>query len=505
LTQTASLAVFDFSAQRRAGILLHPTSLPGRTESGFNDHGDMGQSAYRFIEFLAAAGMSVWQMLPLGPTHEDNSPYQCLSVHAGNPELISLDWLQDRGWLDKEIFQATPHGHHFRTTCLKAAYSKFEARADHPQQQAFSDFCESHKDWLDDFSLFMAIKQELQGTSWVNWPAALRKREDQALNEARQRLENKIKQVCFEQYVFFSQWFEMKEFAHQHGVYLFGDMPIFVAHDSADVWSRQDNFLLNEDGQAEVVAGVPPDYFSATGQRWGNPLYDWEKMQADGFQWWIERMHTQLELCDVIRIDHFRGFEAYWEIPATAETAIEGQWVKAPGQALLTKLYETFSGLPLVAEDLGVITKEVTALRESFHLPGMKILQFAFGGDETNPYLPPNHEVCSVVYTGTHDNDTSLSWYNLSSDGIKKEIDAYSVDKSAQDMPWPLIEMAMASVANMAIIPMQDVLALGAGHRTNTPGTTENNWGWRFEWQQLPEGLAERLKELLRRYHRLAE
>ncbi|HEB55118.1 MAG TPA: 4-alpha-glucanotransferase [Gammaproteobacteria bacterium] len=489
--------MFDFSAARRAGILLHPTSLPG-----LEDNGDIGHGAYRFIEFLAASGISVWQTLPLGPVHGDGSPYQCLSAHAGDPRLISLDWLKDRGWLKLSEPDHTSMGASFRQRCLQRAFTFFTQYADSAQQQDFSVFCQQHAGWLDNYALYIAIREAQNNAGWFDWPTALRNREPEALAEAQQDLHEAIGFVKFEQYLFFSQWSELKNYAHRYGIFLFGDMPIFVAHDSCDVWGNQGYFLLDENGQPEVVAGVPPDYFSATGQRWGNPLYDWPRMAEDGFQWWIERMQTQLELFDLVRIDHFRGFEACWEIPATEETAINGRWVKAPGEDLLQNLSEAFSGLPLVAEDLGIITAEVTALRQRFHLPGMRILQFAFSGGADNPYLPHNHERNTVVYTGTHDNDTTRGWYDALDEASRKNIEnylGYAVDES---MPWPLIRLALASVANMAIIPLQDALELGSEDRMNVPGTSEGNWGWRFADNALTSDISFRLRELISCYGR---
>ena len=485
-------AGFDFAARRRAGVLLHPTSLPGRP-----DHGDLGHAAYRFVEFLAAAGISIWQTLPLGPVHDDGSPYQCLSAHAGDPRLISLDWLQARGWLDASALDCD------RRQCLQQAFEGFRRQATEAEQQAFAEFCRQQAYWLEDYALYAAIRESQARRGWPDWPAPLRDRQAAALQQAAETLADSIALVKFGQYVFFSQWLELKNYAHEHGVFLFGDMPIFVAHDSSDVWSRRDYFLLDEQGQPTVVAGVPPDYFSETGQRWGNPLYDWERMQADGFQWWQQRMQTQLELFDLIRIDHFRGFEACWEIPAAEETAINGHWRKAPGEALLGSLQAAFAGLPLVAEDLGLITEEVEALRRRFGLPGMRILQFAFGSGPDNPYLPHNHERNTVVYTGTHDNDTTRGWFEALDEAGKKALADY-LGHEPGDMPWPLIRMALASVAGMAIIPLQDVLGLGSEARMNIPGTTEGNWSWRFSEGATTEAIAARLRELVSCYGRLA-
>lgn len=488
--------------QRRAGILLHPTSLPGPFSGG-----DMGHCAYRFIEFLHRAGCTLWQMLPLGPTHEDGSPYQCLSVHAGSPLLISLDWLVDRQLLDLDSMGSDRSTADFRMECLRQAGNNFFKRDDEKWMKEYRAFRQQQADWLDDFALFMAIKQSQHNKSWMEWPAPLRHREQQAIKKARQQFSETIEQVCFEQYVFFNQWHEIRAYANEHGVMLFGDMPIFVSHDSADVWAQRQNFLIDDNGHADRVAGVPPDAFSDTGQRWGNPLYDWDYMKKDGFTWWHQRFRTQLELFDLMRIDHFRGFEAGWQIPEDEDTAINGEWVKVPGRALLRSLFETFDELALVAEDLGVITDDVTQLRKDFHLPGMKILQFAFGGDSHNPYLPHNHETISVVYTGTHDNNTTLGWYNgLDAHTVTHLRHYLGMDNNARlDMPWVINRVALASVARLAVLPLQDILCLDESHRMNTPGTTEDNWLWRFDEAKLTPRLAEFLRSLLRLYGRLPE
>lgn len=480
-------------SQRRAGILLHPTSLPG---------GVLGPEAFRFADFLAASGLSVWQALPLGPTHDDGSPYQCLSVHAGNPRLISLELLAELGWLNNDV--ATPGDadpETYRRACLIESRRGFLQRASNDERAALDAFIAMQKHWLDDFALYQALRQENDGRAWLDWPVPLRDRETDALDRARARLVDAIEQACFEEYVFFRQWQNLKRYANERGILLFGDMPIFVAHDSAEVWAHREYFMLDEEGKAQVVAGVPPDYFSATGQRWGNPHYNWGRMQADGFRWWVERMVTQLALFDLIRIDHFRGFEAYWEIPAHAETAIAGRWVKAPGDELFQALQEAFNPLPLVAEDLGIITPEVDALREKYGLPGMKILQFAFEGGPSNPYLSYNHQHNSVVYTGTHDNNTTVGWFEELSPSLQQHILDY-LGLPQEGMPWPLIRCAFASVAQLAIVPMQDILALDGEHRMNLPGTTESNWRWRFDWEQVPEELPGRLHRLTEMYGR---
>ncbi|MDQ1363838.1 MAG: 4-alpha-glucanotransferase [Pseudomonadota bacterium] len=488
-----------FFGKRRAGVLLHPTSLPGIYGSG-----DLGHDAYRFVEFLQECGFSVWQMLPLGPTHEDGSPYQSLSAHAGNPLLISIDWLVDRGWLNLQKITVAPGSSEFRRQCLLAAFEVFEQQAAAVWKQRLADFCQQQS-WLNDYALFMAIKHEQYGRPWMQWPVALRSRDKKTLKQVAKNLARDIARIEFEQFVFFTQWHEIRDYARQRGVLMFGDMPIFVAHDSADVWAHRKNFMLDETGEPVLVAGVPPDAFSATGQRWGNPLYDWAAMQSGQFDWWQDRFRTQLELFDLIRIDHFRGFEACWQIPAQEQTAVHGAWVSVPGRDLLETVRNKFPGLVLVAEDLGVITPEVDALRRDFSLPGMKILQFAFGGNADNPYLPHNHELLSVVYTGTHDNDTTPGWIESMPDNVRQHFLEYSGCMERDDITLlkQVVVMALASVSRLAILPMQDILELDSQHRMNTPGTTEGNWRWRFDWQQLQPAMRQKMQQLLRLYGRV--
>lgn len=481
---------------RRAGMLLHPTSLPGPGVQG-----DIGREAHRFVDFLVQCGISVWQTLPLGPTHGDGSPYQSLSVHAGNPALVSLDWLVDKGWLVAAELPAGPRSAVQLNACLGRALTGLQARGSEADREAFARFKDEQAHWLEDYVLYRALRAHHAHRAWCDWPASLRDREPRALAEARGALAAELEQIRFKQFVFFEQWRELREYARARDVLLFGDMPIFVAHDSAEVWAHREYFQLDAQGQPRVVAGVPPDYFSATGQRWGNPHYDWARMQADGFDWWIRRMGSQLELFDWVRIDHFRGFEAYWEVPAEATTAIEGRWVQARGEALLGALHDAFSALPVIAEDLGIITPEVVALREQFNLPGMTVLHFAFSGGPDNPYLPHNHQENGVVYTGTHDNDTTLGWYAGLAPAERAHLHEY-LGPSDEAMPWPLIRVALASVARLAILPLQDALALGSEHRMNTPGTSEGNWRWRFSWEQVPSDLTARLARLCDLYGR---
>jgi len=475
--------------ERRAGVLLHPTSLPGSRVQG-----NIGRDARRFIDFLQAAGISVWQMLPLGPTHPDGSPYQCLSVHAGNTGLICLDDLVECGWLSVESASNAP-----LTDCLIEAKNAFEAAAGTAETEAYTHFRRLHASWLDAYSLYQAIRQQQDYSPWYQWPDRLR--DWQQARALRDEYREGVEQACFEQYLFFSQWSALHRYANERCIALFGDMPIYVAHDSADVWSNAALFSIDADGALLNVAGVPPDYFSATGQRWGNPLYRWELLEKQHYGWWVDRFETQLELFDLLRLDHFRGFEQYWEVPATADTAIDGRWVTGPGGKLFDRLRAVYGELPLIAEDLGIITPEVDALRLAYDFPGMKILQFAFDGGEDNPYLPHNHVRMSVVYTGTHDNDTTLGWYNSLDAAAREKVNSH-LSQYPQEMPWRLIEAALDSIATLAVFPLQDLLSLGSEARMNTPGTSENNWHWRFDWSQIQPDLAGQLRELITRYDR---
>lgn len=479
---------------RRAGILLHPTSLPGPCASGA-----LGDDAYRFLDFLAAAGQSLWQMLPLGPTHASGSPYQCLSVHAGNPRLICFDRLVQYGWLDRGDASEWKTD---RAATLAQAHARFIERASAADRAAFEGFVAAQQEWLADYALFQALRTQYECADWSRWPAPLRDREAAALDKARRKHRAFIERICFEQFVFMRQWGELRAEANRRGILIFGDMPIFVAHDSVDVWVNRHLFELDNSGQPTVVAGVPPDYFSATGQRWGNPHYRWKLMEEDGFAWWMRRIESHLRMFDLVRIDHFRGFEAYWEIPADHPTAMGGRWVEGPGGKFFDAVLHRFGSLPFVAEDLGLITPPVHALREQYRMPGMRILQFAFDGGSDNPYLPHNHRRNTVVYTGTHDNDTTLGWYESLAAPARERVREY-LGQPAEPMPWPLIRAALASVANTAMIPLQDALALDASCRMNTPGTTQGNWRWRFDWAQVPADLAARLRRMSEAYGRL--
>ncbi|MEI2769764.1 MAG: 4-alpha-glucanotransferase [Candidatus Competibacter sp.] len=482
--------------RRRAGLLLHPTSLPGGSGSG-----DLGPDAYRFVDFMVACGFSVWQTLPLGPPHDDLSPYSAQSAHAGNPRLIALEPLIEAGWLKPDGGPGiNEDGWTYRQRRLIEARQGFEkAGRIRGEYEAFLD---QHQSWLDDFALYQAIRAAQGQSAWTDWPPELRDRHPEALAAMRQQLDKSLAQCRFEQFLFHRQWTAIKKYANERGILIFGDIPLFVGYDSADVWARRDCFLLDDEGRPKVVAGVPPDYFSATGQLWGNPHYAWESMRADGFQWWKDRIHTQLTQFDLLRIDHFRGLEAYWEIPAGAETAVSGRWQLAPGDELFRTLRAKFGRLPLVAEDLGIITPEVETLRDNHGLPGMKVLHFAFGGGADNPYLPHNHVLNSVVYTGTHDNNTTLGWFEELDEQTRAHLFDYLGGHPAS-IPELLVRCAFASVARLAVVPMQDILSLGGEDRMNRPGVAKGNWRWRFRWDQVSSGVAAHYRHLLELYGRV--
>ncbi len=486
-----------FLQARVSGILLPVSALPNGPGNGDFD------GAIPFIDFLVSAGVGIWQILPLGPTHEDRSPYLCLSAHAGNPGYIGLGWLQNQQLLfnppeQSDLIETRKKGQGhscYRQQCLTMAFDEFYSNPQHPLWRQYDQFIHRHTFWLNDFALFMALRLAAGTKAWNHWQQAWRDREHGALAEAVVDLAEPIKRIQFEQFLFFTQWQQIKDYAQQRQLLLFGDMPLFVAYDSADVWANRQYFLLDDNGEPTVLAGVPPDYFSSTGQCWGNPHYNWNAMEADNFRWWVERIRTNRELYDLIRIDHFRGLESVWEIPGGADTAEQGQWGKVPGEKLLSELYRCLPDLRFVAEDLGVITAEVNQLRQQFNLPGMAVLQFAFDSDDNNPYLPKNLHENMVVYTGTHDNNTTLGWYEALIEEQKNKVISY-FDADEVDMPWSLIEMAFHSVAQLAIVPLQDILSLNSEHRINIPGTVGGNWQWRFTWEHLTEAVAERLRNL---------
>ncbi len=492
---------------RSSGILLHPTSFPSRFGIG-----DLGLEAYRFIDFLVESYQQYWQVLPLGPTGYGNSPYASYSAMAGNPLLISLEQLRDQGMLAEEEFANLPafpvekvdfeQVVLLKMPLLKKACKNFKANTTPVQQKEFAGFCETKAYWLDDYALFMALKDSYEGASWYSWEREIAKRQPEAMEQARQRLEDEIFYYKYIQFEFFRQWSELKRYANMRGVQIIGDIPIYVAHDSADVWAHPEMFCLDETGAAALMAGVPPDYFSETGQLWGNPVYNWEKLQQLDFNWWVQRFQAMLDYIDIIRIDHFRGFQAYWAVEQGETNAINGKWIEAPGEALFNSLNHKLGKLPVLAEDLGVITPQVEALRDKFEFPGMKILQFAFGGDASNPFLPFNYSRNCVVYTGTHDNDTTVGWFNKLPDYEKEAALRYLGYPSPEGIHWDFIRLALSSVANQAIIPLQDLLGLGTEARINYPSKPEGNWDWRYQSHALTDHLRSHLKTLTKTYGR---
>ncbi|MFB8794536.1 MAG: 4-alpha-glucanotransferase [Microcoleus sp.] len=487
---------------RSSGILLHPTSFPSRFGVG-----DMGIEAYRFIDFLVESDQQYWQILPLGPTGYGNSPYSCYSAMAGNPLLISPELLRDEQLLADEDLANLPEfpldtveferAIALKFPLLKKACENFKAKASPIQQKEFSAFCNSKHTWLEDYALFMALKDCFGGVSWNNWEPDIAHRKPESLEKWRQQLNAEIYYYKYVQFEFFRQWTELKRYANLRDIKIIGDIPIYVAHDSADVWSHPETFCLDEEtGEAALMAGVPPDYFSNTGQLWGNPVYNWEKLEANNFQWWVQRFEAIFDYVDVTRIDHFRGFDAYWAVERGQENAIEGEWIKAPGTALFEVINEKLGDLPIIAEDLGVITPEVEALRDRFEFPGMKILQFAFGAGPGDPFLPFNYVRNCVVYTGTHDNDTTIGWFNQLQHYERDEVLRYLGCIDPQGIHWSLIRMAWSSIANLAVVPFQDLLGLGTDARMNFPGKAEGNWGWRYRPEALNWDVRDRLKTI---------
>lgn len=497
---------------RTAGVLVHPTSFPGRYGIG-----DLGDAAYHFIDFLVSSKQSLWQILPLGPTGYGDSPYQSFSAFAGNPLLISPDHLVRDGYLPPEAVHEVPNFPadkvdygwviQYKMELLTQAYVHFAGSGSLAQREAFDAFCTDNASWLDDYALFMAIKDhhvEHEGGVWNTWPRDIAQREPAAMQAWAEKVADDVNRLKFWQFLFFTQWFALKKYANDRAIKVVGDIPIFVAFDSADVWANQELFYLDETGAPTVIAGVPPDYFSETGQRWGNPLYRWDIMEAQGFVWWQERIRSTLTLVDIVRIDHFRGFEAYWEIPADEPTAVKGQWVEAPGMALFRTLREKLGDLPIIAEDLGVITPKVEELRDTFELPGMKILQFAFGGERNSNFLPHTFVKNSVVYTGSHDNETTLGWYRNASDAEQDHVRRY-VARDGSDIVWDMIRLAHASVSVMAVIPMQDLMVLGNEARMNFPGKVGGYWSWRYTYEMLNYWITERLAAMTVLYGRVPE
>jgi 4-alpha-glucanotransferase len=507
------------SFSRASGILLHPTSLPNRFGVG-----DLGPEAYAFVDFLVASGQRLWQVLPLGPTGHGDSPYACYSAFAGNSLLVSPERLREEGLLtqhelddirslsaERVEFESV---HQSKDAILRKAYDNYQRSNDTRLRSVFETFTDENASWLEDYALFRALKTAHSGVAWTDWESAIIRREPAALESARNNLQSEIAAHKFFQFLFFKQWFALKDYCNERGIKIIGDIPIFVAQDSADVWTNPDQFKLDENRRPVVVAGVPPDYFSATGQYWGNPLYDWGRMLADGFRWWIERVRAALQMVDIARVDHFRGFAASWEIPGGDTTAERGRWVEAPGRELFTEIRRVLGDLPIIAEDLGVITPDVEKLRDDFGLPGMGILQFAFSSDARNKDLPHNYHRNMVVYTGTHDNDTTVGWFNSiagpgstrTAEQIKKEQDFCKryLRIDGTQIHWDMIRALLASVANTAIIPLQDVLGLGNEARMNLPNSVTGNWSWRFKKGALTNQHSALLQDLTDLYGRTA-
>jgi 4-alpha-glucanotransferase len=505
------------SFPRSSGILLHPTSLPGRFGVG-----DLGDEAHAFVDFLASSGQSLWQVLPLGPTGFGDSPYQCFSAFAGNTLLVSPERLVGEELLGAEDLARVPpfpeervdfgKAIEFKNALLGKAFERFKRTVDQNLRAHFEHFARQAAGWLDDYALYRALKDAQGGKAWNEWEPAFARRDPSALAAASDHLRDAVDAQKFYQFLFFRQWAALKAYAHERGIKLVGDIPIFVARDSADVWMNPDQFKLDKAGNPLVVAGVPPDYFSATGQLWGNPIYNWDRMLQDGFRWWIERVRATLDIFDIVRVDHFRGFAASWEIPGGDKTAERGRWVEVPGRELFSAIKNALGDLPIIAEDLGVITPDVEALRDDFGLPGMRILQFAFGGDTKNQDLPHNYIKNCVVYTGTHDNDTTVGWFtSVAGEGSTR--DAAQIERERQfcleyldsdgsEIHWDFIRAVLASVADTAVVPLQDLLGLGTAARMNLPNSTDGNWAWRYKSGALTEDLGARLKKLTELYGR---
>lgn len=491
---------------RCSGVLLHITSLPG------NDGvGTMGENAYQFVDFLVETGQKLWQILPLGPVGSGNSPYQCFSAFAGEPLMIDLELLIEEHLLLKDDFNAVPKFfktkvafekvRKWKTELLKRAFLNFREKHFSRFKDEYNHFLNEHGWWLHDYALFMAAKEHFGPVSWHKWDVDFKLRKTSALNSLARQLEDKIDFHRFLQFLFFRQWFALKKYANEKGIEIVGDVPLYVSGESADVWANTDIFLLDKNLEPIEVGGVPPDYFSETGQLWGNPVFNWPRLKERDYDWWMARLHFNLNFFNLVRIDHFRGLESYWSIPAKEKTAINGKWIPAHGKEMLEKLRSQIGKLPLIAEDLGFITPEVDNLRDEFGLPGMKILQFAFTTDATNKNLPHNYSGNFVVYTGTHDNNTTLGWLQSLEVEEKLLVEKY-IGKLDTESLKRMMELTAASVAQMAIIPMQDILQLDGKSRMNTPGTADGNWGWRFQWKQLKVGHKRFSKEIMVKYNR---
>jgi len=494
--------------KRSAGILLHPTSLPG--DYGI---GAIGKNAYHFVDFLVECGQKLWQVFPLGPTGYGDSPYQSFSTFAGNPLLIDFELLLKDGLFTQDELNGIPKFDKnyvdfgslikVKYNLLSLAFKNFKSRNNSFTEEC-DDFCDQNKDWLDDFALFMAVKEYHEGKLWTEWEQDIAFREKGAVKKWKNKLESRVEFQKFMQFTFFKQWKALKEYANEKGIKIIGDIPIFIAYDSSDLWANKNYFSVDKKGKLKTVAGVPPDYFSETGQLWGNPLYKWEEMEKDNFSWWQRRIKKTLEVVDIVRIDHFRGLDAFWEIPGNAPTAQTGKWVKAPGKKLFEVIKKELGDLPIIAEDLGVITDSVEELRDYFNFPGMKILQFAFGEEGDNKFLPHNHINNCVVFTGSHDNDTTRGFFDnerKNNTGIYEWTQRY-LNYYGKDITFELIRTAYASVADIVIIPMQDIMGLGSSARMNFPGKLGGNWTWRFNWNQVDSTIPLTYKGMTKMYDR---
>ncbi|KPQ33415.1 MAG: 4-alpha-glucanotransferase [Phormidesmis priestleyi Ana] len=494
--------------ERASGILLHPTSLPSP-----HGIGDLGASAYEFIDFMVSSGQTLWQILPLGPTGYDHSPYTMnFSAFAGNPLMVSLEKLVEEGLLKADevspladvppervsFSKVIPH----KMALLRKAFERFDGST--PEMEAFSD---QQGWWLEDFVLFMALLEANEGKPWSQWEDSIARREPAAMKAKAEELKESVAFQRFVQFKFFEQWMALRRYANDNSIQIIGDVSIYVCHNSSDVWAHPQLFKLDpETLESAYIAGVPPDYFSETGQLWGNPVYDWEACKASGFEWWISRFRATLQYVDWVRVDHFRGFEAYWQVPASEETAMNGEWVKAPGEAFFETLADKLGSLPVLAEDLGIITPEVEVLRDRFNFPGMKILMFAFNGDPNNTHLPQHYPTNCIVYSGTHDNDTAIGWWNTLAPAEKQVLAqtlGYGSPDEIQEINWVLIETALASRADLAIVPLQDLLGLDGSARMNDPSKIPGNWRWRYDSSKvLTDEISDRLRTLTHQYNR---
>ena len=494
--------------ERSSGILFHPTSLPGKYGIG-----TLGKEAYAFIDFLKKSRQKLWQIFPLGPTGYGDSPYQSFSSFAGNPYLIDFDLLIEAHLLSEEDLKDVFFGdneeyidygaiYNQKYPLLRKAYENFKSSDNNEMKGSLENFKRENSSWLNDYSLYISLKNHFNGLPWNEWAQDIKNRENAAMEHYKNELADDIEYHNFIQFLFFKQWGDVKRYANENGIKIIGDIPIFVAADSSDAWANPEIFLFDEERKPVKVAGVPPDYFSATGQLWGNPLYNWQKLKETNYSWWVERVRANLSTCDIIRIDHFRGFEAYWAVPYGDDTAINGQWEPGPGIDLFNAIKSQLGELPIIAEDLGLMTQGVIDLREATGFPGMKILGFAFDSGEENDYLPHTYTKNCVVYTGTHDNDTLIGWFQKAKEEDRQFARDYLNSRSDDKIHWDAIRGAWSSVANMAISPVQDFLGLGSEARINTPGVAAGNWQWRLKHGVLTDELADRIAKLTKVYSR---